>query len=125
MATGLKLPVGVDPTGRGAMVDGEDENRKIIKTALSDCDNDHAFQQEIGLGIDMVFDINDSRVRARIVARLTEIFRRFEDQHRFKLRRDTIRWEKSGGELTLNFVYHDIESDEEKPFARTFTGAAE
>lgn len=120
MPRGMKLPVGVDPTGRAAMIDGEEENQKIIFSALSDCDNDNAFQQEIGIGTDMVFDVNDSRARARILSKLVDIFRRFEKLHRFKLRTESIRWTAMEGELKLSFVYHDLESDEELPFARTF-----
>lgn len=121
MARGLKLPMGVDATGGTAMVEGEDDNRQIIMTALSDCDNEHAFQQDLGLGADMIFDISDPAERARILRRVRMIFDRFEAQHRFRLLTDTIRWSVDGGDLTLEFLYHDIESDEDKPFARTFT----
>ena len=103
------------------MVDGEDNNKQIIMTALSDCDNEHAFQQDLGLGADMIFDISDPAERARILRKVTAIFDRFEAQHRFRLLTDTIRWSVAEGDLTLEFMYHDIESDEDKPFARTFT----
>jgi len=121
MATGLKLPMGVDATGGAAMVEGEDNNEQIIKTALSDCDNEHAFQQDLGLGADMIFDISDPATRARILRKVKAIFDRFEAQYRFRLLTDTIRWSVDEGDLTLKFMYHDIESDEDKPFARTFT----
>lgn len=106
------------------MVDGEEANRQVIMTALSDCDNDHAFQQDLGIGADMIFDINDPGLRARVLKRVSEIFDQFEAQDRFRLLTDTIRWTTSGGELVLEFMYHDIESDEELPFARNFTSAS-
>jgi hypothetical protein len=121
MSRGLKLPVGVDATGGAAMVEGEDDNYQVIMTALSDCDNEHAFQQDVGLGADMIFDINDPITRAKILRRVKMIFDQFEAQHRFRLLTDTIRWSVAEGDLSLEFMYHDIESDEDKPFARTFT----
>jgi len=121
MAKGLKLPVGVDSMGGAAMVEGEDDNKQVIMAALSDCDNDHAFQQDIGLGVDMIFDISDPISRARILRKVRSIFDRFEALHRFRLLTDTLRWTTDEGELTLEFIYHDIESDEDRPFARTFT----
>lgn len=124
MPVGMRLPVQADSTGGTSMVEGEEDNRQVIKIALSDCDNDHAFQQDLGLGTSMIFDINDPGLRARVLKRVTEIFSQFEAQDRFRLLTDTIRWTKGNGELILEFMYHDIESDEELPFARNFTSAS-
>lgn len=122
MAKGLKLPVGVTPSGKTAMADGDEENRKVIYSALSDCDNEHAFQQNLGLGSAMIFDVADTRGRAKVMARIISVFEKFEAAHRYKLRTDTVRWtqKRDSGELILEFLYHDLESDEEQPFARTF-----
>lgn len=122
MARGLKIPVGADLTGRTAMVEKDDENTKILFAALSDCENEHAFQQDLGITNLMIFNISDPRARARILARVIRIFEKFEAVHRYKLRTDTIRWTSppDSGELILEFLYHDLESDEEKPFARVF-----
>jgi len=123
MAKGLKLPVGVDATGGTAMVEGEDNNKQVIFTALSDCDNENAFQQALGLGTDMIFDINDPIARADILRKVTSLFQEFEALHRFKLLTDTVRWtHEKEGQLTLEFIYHDLESDEQKPFAKSFSG---
>jgi hypothetical protein len=125
MARGLKIPVGVDSTGGTAMVSEEDNAKQTIMTALSDCENDHAYQQNVGIGASMVFDINDYFIRARIMRRVEAIFREFEAQNRFKLKRETVKWEAKSGEgaLILEFKYFDIESDEEKTFARVFTSS--
>lgn len=122
MPKGLSLPVGVNKTGSAAMVDGEDNNYKIISIALSDCDNDHAFQQDIGLGADMIFSVNDPISTGKILSRIDAIFEKFEAQHRFKLLKDSIRWRQNGGDLTMSFDYHDLESDEIQPFNKKFTG---
>jgi hypothetical protein len=126
MARGLALPVGVDGTGGAAVVEGEDNDRKIIFTALCDCDSEHAFQQDLGLGSGMVFDINDEVVRASILSRAYDIFDQFEKQKRYKLKKDSIKWTTDAvkQELVLEFMYVNLESDEEKVFMRRFTSTS-
>lgn len=120
MATGLKIPVGVNPMGGIAKVTGDDNAIQAIKTALTDCENEHAFQQELGLGAGMVFASNDMRLRAVILRRVRGIFNEFQKEKRFKLLEETIKWSEGDGELVLEFRYMDLESDEEKPFQRVF-----
>lgn len=121
MPTGLRLPVGVDETGGTYMLEGEENSRQVIFAALSDCSNDNAFQQDLGIGADMIFDLNNSTARARILRKVNSIFSDFEATHRFKLLADTVRWTQKEGELVLEFTYHDLESDEQLPFARRFS----
>ncbi|KKM81515.1 hypothetical protein LCGC14_1329070 [marine sediment metagenome] len=120
MARGLKVPMGVDITGGAAWVDGEKNDRKTIFTALGDCDSENAFQQELGLGIGMIFDPSDETVRAKILRRLKSIFRVFEEADRYRLLTETISWTEGDGELTLEFKYRNLETDEERSFAQTF-----
>jgi hypothetical protein len=123
MARGLYMPVGVNPSGGAALIDGDDNDAKIIKMALSSDNNENAFQQDIGLGESMVFDLNDQALRAKIRRRLLKIFENFERQKRYKLKKDTIKWEENtvDQELALTFKYVNLESDEEKPFRRVFS----
>lgn len=114
------MPIGVDITGGAAWVSGEKNDRKTIFTALGDCGSENAFQQDLGMGLGMVFDIRDEDVRAKILRRLTSIFRVFEAADRYKLMTETISWVETEGELTLEFSYLNMETDEEKTFARTF-----
>ncbi len=120
MARGLAIPIGVDITGGAAWVSGEKNDRKTIFTALGDCDSENAFRQELGLGIGMVFDISDETVRALILRRLVAIFRVFEEGDRYKLLTEAISWSQNEGELTLQFKYLNLETDEERSFSRTF-----
>ncbi len=122
MAVGLKLPVGTSSTGGVALVDSDENDNKIISLALGSDDNENAFNQDIGLGVDMVFAISDPHIRGRIITRLRQIFKRFEAQKRFKLFPSTIKWteDSTEQELTLEFKYLNIESDEEKTFSRTY-----
>ncbi len=120
---GLKLPIQVSPTGGIATTDGEDNDWKIIATALSADDNDNAFQQGIGMGDAIVFEDDDPANRGKVMYRLRQVFRRFEVQKRFRLLENTIRWktDEDTGVLELHFEYHDLETDERRNFSKTLT----
>lgn len=126
MAQGLNIPVGVNKQGGAKLVDGDRNDQKIIFTALSDNDSENAFQKSLGLGSDMVFDVNDPNLRALILRRVKTIFDDFFRLHRFKLLTNTIKWNADEGEQTLNltFKYLNIESDEVNTFDKTFTSGA-
>jgi len=123
MPVGLALPVGVNTSGGVKLVDSDENDNKIISLALGMDDNENAFQQGIGLGIDMVFAISDPATRGRILGRLKQIFRRFEAQKRYRLRPATLKWTEDSDtqDLVLEFKYINLESDEERTFSRTFS----
>lgn len=119
---GLQIPVGVGPTGRTVIVSDDAQSKKIIRIALSDGENDNAFQQNITLGEGHVFAVNSPRDRAIVLSRLLRIFADFQDRDLYKLQRETIRWEKgpAAGEQTLSFKYIDLETDKVQDFSRTY-----
>lgn len=123
MPTGLAIPLGVSSTGGAKLVSSDSNNSKIIALALGDDDNENAFQQNIGLGVEMIWAIEEPPLRARIAQRIRTIFRRFEAQKRFRLFPDTISWESDSEnqDLILTFKYLDIESDETEDFTKTFS----
>lgn len=123
MSKGIKIPIQVDRTGRIATIESDELNRQLIATALSDDENENAFQQQIGLGETMVFDQDTPVLRAKILRRLFTIFLDFESRKLFRLVRETIEWSKDieNGDLTLGFYYIDLESDNPQSFKKTFT----
>lgn len=123
MATGLAMPVGVDNGGGARLVEGSENDDKIVRLALGDDSNENAFQQNIGVGADMVFGISDEQQQARIMRRVNAVFARFEAQKRFLLRRETIKWTRDSvnQELTLEFKYVSVEADEERDFRIDFS----
>jgi hypothetical protein len=126
MAQGLNIPVGVNKQGGAKIVDGDRNDQKIIFTALSDNDSENAFQKGLGLGSDMIFDVNDPKLRALILRKVKTIFDDFFRLHRFKLLANTIAWDsdETAGELKLTFKYLNIESDEVNTFSKSFTSGA-
>lgn len=122
MAKGLKLPIGVNPLGGAAMVEGNDQNQKIIFTAMSDCDNENAFEQDQGISAEVVFSLNDVGVGLIARRKIVHIFQEFYRQNRFKIQEESIKIEKNNKqEMILEFEYIDIETDEVLPFEKTFT----
>jgi hypothetical protein len=117
------LPVGVNRRGGIRTVVGDANDVKILSTALSDNQNEHAYQQDPGLGGEMIFAINDHAVRGIIIQRLRDVFADFERQHRYKLIEDSASWSQDGGELHLSFDYFNIESDELRHFRGSLRGA--
>lgn len=122
---GLKIPVGVNSHGGTSLVDGDENDMKIITVALGSSENENAFQQDVTLDEAMVFDLNDPTTRASILRRLYRIFENFRMKKRFMLKRETIQWEEKPKtqELVLEFTYVNLESDEDVLFRRTFTAS--
>ena len=125
MPVGLALPVGVSSSGGARLVDGDTNDNKIISLALGSDDNENAFNQDIGLGIDMVFALQSPATRGKIMGRLRQIFRRFEAQKRYRFLSNTVVWSENTdtGDLTLEFKYLNLESDETNTFRRTYTAS--
>jgi hypothetical protein len=120
------MPVGVGQDGGARLSEGDANDDKIIRLALGDDSNENAFQQNIGVGADMVFGISDELLQAQIMRRVNEVFKRFEAQKRYTLRRNTIRWSQDSNtqELILEFKYVALESDSEQTFRENFSAAS-
>lgn len=101
---------------------GDNQDLKIIRTGLSGNDNLNAFQQDPGLGEDMIFDPSDPVVRGKIMLRLRNLFDDFEVQNRYRLLEDTVKWTEDLGAqtLALDFKYANLETDDVKDFNKGF-----
>lgn len=121
MATGLALPLRVGPTGGTIQSTGDEQSDKIIRLALSDGDNDNAFQLDITLGVGAVFKVANPGFRAQVLARLFRIFREFQARKTFTLLPNSIRWRRGKeGEQILSFRYKSLESDRVFEFEQSF-----
>jgi hypothetical protein len=122
MKKGIRVPIGVNHLGGTDTVYGDEHKRQMITIALSSGESANAFQQDINLGVGMVFGQDGPGFRAGILRRLNAIFGKFEEDMLFRLMSETIAWSKGGdGELVLEFSYVDIESDKTVDFRKAFT----
>jgi len=127
MPKGISIPLEVSASGGALTVKSDENDKKIIRLALSDDDNENAFQQNIGLGERMIFELDTPSMRSWIVQRTKKIFVMFAAQKRFKLLDDTIMWDDQnsvGGKSMVKFRYLNLESDEEKEFDHQFGAGA-
>jgi hypothetical protein len=126
MPTGLAMPVGVGPDGGARLARGDENDDKVIRLALGDDANENAFQQNVGVGADMVFGQSDELLQASIMRRIGEVFKRFEAQKRYVVQRETILWSRDSEtqELILQFKYLSLESEREQTFRESFSAAA-
>jgi hypothetical protein len=118
MPVGLQLPVGVDPAGAVALIEGDEQASKIIRTALSPCYSNHAFQQDLGLGEGAIFDMATAEGKARLRSRIRRLFSVFRAEDRYRLVEGSVTIEDgpAEGDLTLELKYKDLETDEEYQF---------
>lgn len=122
MPTGLSVPVQLSPSGGFAIRTGSEHDSDIIRVALGSDENENAFQQDLALGEDSVFDINDPLMRQRVLSKLRTVFNRFTAQKRYKLLEDTITWnDTEESEQVLFFRYLNLETDQIQDYSRSFS----
>jgi len=127
MPKGLRIPFQANSKGGLSTIEGDENDTQVIMTYLGDGDNENAFQQNVTLGIDMVFDIADPLMRPRVHTRLLRIFEYLESRNRFKLLEETIKWDESdiaNGNMILSFRYLNLESDEPNTYEQKFSSGA-
>jgi hypothetical protein len=122
MKEGLAIPVGVDNTGSAAWARNTPNDVKTISLAISDGDNDNAFQQDLGLDSSVVFSVMDYAFQALVTEKLRSIFRQFERDDRYKLLPESMKWkQEKEGEMILEFSYQNLETDNVITFSKSYT----
>ena len=128
MPVGLRMPVGVDESGGAAIAQPAEQSHKILRTALSPCYSWHAFQQDLGLGENEIFDVNSPLIIPRLRRRVKRILNAFRADDRYKLVPGSLTVAESAegsGEIAISFRYIDIEADTEQQFVDTLLGVSE
>jgi len=135
MPKGLALPIKVNSSGGSLLIEGSDNDNKIVLLALGETENENAFQQGIGLGASMIFRINDSGLRGIVIAKVREIFNKFKRELRYELVENSLRWidsssgEVEQGEAVLELRYLSKEANElrllQVPFSSSHQGSGQ
>lgn len=126
MPKGLAVPVAVGPGGGLRVVQGSENDNKIVSLALGDCSNGNAFQQELGLGVISLFEMNDPSIRTSVMINLRRVFDKFKRDRRYELIEDTVKVDpptddpNKEGAAFLQFKYLSLESNEVRTFSRSF-----
>lgn len=125
MASGIQFPFQADAYGRLAIVDGEENLRKIILLNLSACPSANPFQ-DLGIGLEAIFDLNDESVRARLANRVKQVFKRLAAQGRARLATGYPRFQINPfdtAELLIEVKYINLETRTEEEMLLDFESA--
>ena len=115
---GVAIPFRATSSGKLARVSGEENDFKIISTALMSQDNDNPWQQG-GDSIDRaLFEADSPQARAVITRRVENVFADFERQHRYRLIPNTVLVRVTAEMIVfVEFKYHNLESDQIRDLA--------
>lgn len=110
--TGIAIPFSADGRGRLALVSGENQLRKLIILNLSDCDSANPYQDDLGIGADMVFAIASVKLRADVKRRATLLFRRLQLSDRARLAEPpSFETDQASQSITMNIDYINLEEN--------------
>jgi len=122
MATGIAIPFQANGRGRLLLVSGEDQLRKIILLNLMNLESDNPFQQDIGLGGEMIFAVQSNELKGELRRRVNAFFRRLQLQNRARLAKPPVFEERpESQELEMIISYINLEDNKPSDLAITFT----
>ena len=120
MATGLKIPVGVDKSGGAALeTSPSKQNKKILLLALSEGGDNNPFQR-LGIG-NLIFKIKDVATRAQVQREIQRVIGQLSDRIVLIPNEPITFREDVEGELEVSIKYIDIETNKVEEFTPKFT----
>lgn len=120
MPTGLRIPVGVNKSGGAAVETNEaEQNRKLITLALSEGDDNNAFQK-LGGFRELIFQIKNAGVRARAETRLRQILAKYSDRIQLSTDQPIEFVTDNANEIELRFSYIDLLTNRVQDFQQKF-----
>ena len=121
MATGLKIPVGVDKSGGAAIeTNSQEQLKKLVILALSEGGDDNPFH-DLGLAPNLIFQIKDSAFRAQAQREIERVLAQFPERVSM-IPNEPITFEEDvEGEVSVNFKYIELEKNTVEEFSTTFT----
>lgn len=118
MATGLKIPVGVDKRGRAAVETNEQSNtKKILMLAFSEGGDKNPFQS-LGLDDRLIFGIKSPAFRGRAIQAVLRVAQKFTEL--IRIDESTIEFDDTQeGQVEVSFKYIDLSVNKEEEFTNT------
>ncbi|MFA5123303.1 hypothetical protein [Zavarzinia sp.] len=115
MARGLAIPIRT-VQGRVVTVDGADQMDLLVQLILADGENANPFNTDVGTAAG-VFDLQDAAQRAILDRRVRQHFDRLYADGRAELLDLSVRSDDDAGETTVQILYRDLETDEQRPLS--------
>lgn len=117
MAQGLAIPIRT-VQGRTATVAGADQMDLLVQLILADGENANPFNTDVGTAAG-VFGLQDAAQRAILSRRVRQHFDRLYADGRAELLDLSVQNDDDAGETTVQILYRDLETDEERPLSVT------
>lgn len=120
MATGLKIPVGVNKSG-GAKIETNrvEQTKKLLFQAFSEGEDDNPFQN-LGLPSGLIFSIKNATFRGRAERAVRRTLKRFSDRVALVPGKQISFVDITEGEIELSFEYVDLETGKVEQFIAQF-----
>lgn len=118
---GIALPFQADGRGRLVTIDRDAELSKIINMQLQNMESNNPFQ-DLGLGEEMIFAVDNDDLQSDLRRRINEIFRQLQLQDRARLEKPPVFSLTAEGELEVAISYIDLETNKIDEFTRVFPG---
>jgi hypothetical protein len=120
MASGLKIPVGVDKSG-GAAIESSSQRelKKLLFLALSEGGDDNPFQR-LGLSSDLIFRVKDASFRSLALREIQRVLAQFSDRVEIFPDEPITFNEDVSGQVECSFKYIDKESHSVQEFSTKF-----
>lgn len=117
MATGLRIPVGVDRSG-GANIETNDSKQKdkLLQLALSERGDQNPFQK-IGIDTTIMFALKDADTKAKAIDNIKQILVAFRND--ITVIGDIQFVDTEEGAIELIFEYIDRDTEEVRQFSST------
>jgi hypothetical protein len=121
MATGLKIPVGVNQAGSAAIERDEVQHTdNMLVLALSTGGDDNPFQ-DLGLKKSLIFSIRNASFRAEAIQDIERILAKYSDRIALDPKNPLQFEDINDGEIEVSFGYVNIVTNEEQEFRERFT----
>lgn len=121
MATGLKIPVGVNKSGGAAVeTDVVKQKKKLLQLAFSVGGDKNPFQT-LGIDPNLIFSIKDGFFQSKARSEVERIFDNFSEFVTLAADNPITFEDVTEGEIEMTVKYVDLEVDEVQTFTQKFS----
>jgi len=120
MTIGLRIPVGVNESGRANVeMDDVEHNKKILFLAFGTNDDQNHFQ-DVGLDLSLIFEVRDASFRVKAERKINQILQKFSKTIKIDETKSIQLDASKSNEVKMTFDYIDLSVNEPQEFTRTF-----
>lgn len=113
-ASGLALPFQASGEGGLKVMTGDEYIIQLVRTYAADCDSDNPFQNDMGIGLEAVFQVSsDPAWKGQVRRKMQQMFKQYLERTNLAVLKSVNFTKDTEGEETMNVVFISVESNEE------------